>query len=364
VTSIRQRLALLSQPTAADNALALDSQAYVADEIQDIEKQAIFRNSWQYACHASEVRELCKVHIFEIAGIPLVVVRGQDNHLRAFYNVCQHRAGPVACDNTTVTHLRCAYHGWTYDLTGQLLVAPEMESTAGFNACDVHLKSVHCCEWQGMVFVHLGESPGAIEEFFAGIIERIKPIDLGRMSFHHRETYEVQCHWKVYMDNYLEGYHLPYVHPSLSKLLDYRAYDTELFDWYSLQSSPLQDDDGIYGEGEAFYYCAYPNLMLNILPGRCQLNQVLPNGSDRCLVHFDYFYADLESATTQSMIQRDLEFSDEIQQEDIDICEQVQKGLSSGAYQAGRLCHKREQGVWHFQEMIRAAYRDWLSRTA
>jgi choline monooxygenase len=137
-------------------------------------------------------------------------------------------------------------------------------------------------------------------------------------------------------------------------VLDYRAYDTELFDWYSLQSSPLRNSTAIYGDGEAFYYFVYPNVMLNIMPGRMQTNRIVPLGPDRCRVEFDYYYA--QDAAAQARIAADQEFSDEVQQEDIDICVAVQRGLTSGTYEAGRLCPKRESGVWHFHNQLRAAY--------
>ncbi len=176
------------------------------------------------------------------------------------------------------------------------------------------------------------------------------------MRYLRRDAYEIACNWKVYIDNFLEGYHLPHVHPGLSKVLDYRVYDTELFPWQSLQNSPLRNSDDIYGSGEAFYYFIYPNVMLNIMPGRMQTNRILPLGPDRCRVEFDYYYAQDDKALAR--IARDQEFSDEIQQEDIMICEAVQKGLTSGSYEAGRLCPKRESAVWHFHNQLRAAYAD------
>ena len=144
------------------------------------------------------------------------------------------------------------------------------------------------------------------------------------------------------------------MHPGLCRGLDYRAYDTELFPWQILQTSPLRDSGEIYGEGEAFYYQIYPNIMLNIMPGRLQTNRVLPLGPGRCRVEFDFFYSQDEKA--QSRIARDAEFSDEVQLEDVAICEAVQQGLASGSYDAGRLCPKRESGVWHFHNLLRAAY--------
>jgi choline monooxygenase len=187
---------------------------------------------------------------------------------------------------------------------------------------------------------------------YGGIAERVAPVELAAMTFHSRVEYEVACNWKVYIDNFLEGYHLPHVHPGLSKVLDYRAYDTELFDWYSLQHSPLRDASDVYGDGDAWYYFVYPNTMLNIMPGRLQTNVVVPLALDRCRVTFDYYFTGDGASRSDS----DLRFSDEIQREDIDICERVQKGLLSGGYVPGRLCPKREAGVWHFQNLLRQAY--------
>src|SRR5262249_10524854 len=150
------------------------------------------------------------------------------------------------------------------------------------------------------------------------------------------------CNWKVYMDNYLEGYHVPYVHPELCKLYDYRNYTTEVHHYYSLQCSPLSGQENIYtrGEGGAYYYCIFPNFMLNILPGRLQTNLVLPLAHNRTLVIFRYYYDDVTSPAALKMIEDDLRYSDRVQQEDMQICEHVQKGLESRAYDRGRFSVK------------------------
>jgi choline monooxygenase len=223
-----------------------------------------------------------------------------------------------------------------------------------FHVEDFRLPQYRTAVWQGLVFVALDEDTPPLESVYGGIAKRIAPIDLATMDFVHRDAYEIACNWKVYVDNFLEGYHLPYVHPGLSKVLDYRVYHTELFRWYSLQHSPLRANDGIYGDGEAFYYFVYPNVMLNIMPGRLQVNRILPLGPERCRVEFDYYYSPDPEA--RSRIGRDREFSEEIQQEDIAICEAVQRGLASGAYEAGRLNPRRESGLWHFQNLLREAY--------
>jgi len=339
------------------HAHALHARHYFGDDMLAMELRAVFARSWQLVAHQGQLAEAGDHVVENIGGTPVLLVRGQDGVLRAFPNVCRHRAGPLAfCNGKGARALHCKYHGWTYKLDGQLRNAPEMQDAGDFKISDIHLPPLRVHEWAGLVFVALRDDVAPFEEVYAGIVERIAPIDLSAMSYQRRDAYEVECNWKVYVDNFLEGYHLPHVHPGLSKVLDYRAYDTQLFPWYSLQSSPLRDTAGIYGDGEAFYYAIYPNIMLNVMPGRLQTNRVLPLGPGRCRVEFDYYYA--QDPKAQARIAMDAMFSDEIQHEDVAICEAVQKGLASGFYEAGRLCPKRESGVWHFHNLLRAAYAD------
>ncbi|MEZ5521325.1 MAG: aromatic ring-hydroxylating dioxygenase subunit alpha [Dokdonella sp.] len=338
-----------------EHAHALPARYYFGEAMLEREHEAVFARSWQLVAHREQLAEPGD-HVVEMIGkVPILVVRGKDGVLRAFPNVCRHRAGPLAlCNGKGANALHCKYHGWTYTLEGQLRSAPEMQGAKDFDVTDIRLPPLRAHEWQGLVFVALDASVAPFEEVYAGIVERIAPIDLSAMRYLRRETYDIACNWKVYVDNFLEGYHLPHVHPGLCKVLDYRAYDTELFPWQILQTSPLRDSGEIYGEGEAFYYQIYPNIMLNIMPGRLQTNRVLPLGPGRCRVEFDFYYAQDDKA--QSRIARDAEFSDEVQLEDVAICEAVQHGLASGTYDAGRLCPKRESGVWHFHNLLRAAY--------
>lgn len=344
-------------------ASALPARYYFGDGMLAMEQRSVFARSWQLVAHHNQLAEPGDHVVEKVGEVPVIVIRGQDGVLRAFPNVCRHRAGPLAlCNGKGARALHCKYHGWTYTLEGQLRSAPEMQAAADFNAADIRLPPLRVHEWQGLVFVALSDDVPAFDEVYGGIVERIAPIDLSAMRYLRRDSYDIDCNWKVYIDNFLEGYHLPHVHPGLSKVLDYRAYDTELFPWYSLQSSPLRDGGEFYGEGEAFYYHVYPNVMLNIMPGRLQTNRILPLGRGRCRVEFDYYYAQDDKA--MSRIAADQTFSDEVQIEDVTICEAVQKGLASGFYEAGRLCPKRESGVWHFQNLLRAAYAGDAGATA
>jgi choline monooxygenase len=333
---------------------ALAARFYTDPVVLELEQQEVFSRTWQLVSHAGALTSPGDHVVSEVAGTPFLVLRDEGNELRAFHNVCRHRAGPLAsCNGRGAGMLRCRYHGWTYTLDGRLRAAPEMAEARDFDVGSISLTAARVREWHGLVFVALSDATPAFDTVFGGIAERIEPVDLAGMSFQSRVEYLVDCNWKVYVDNFLEGYHLPHVHPGLSKILDYRAYVTELSDWYSLQHSPMRDGEEIYGDGDAWYFFVYPNIMLNIMPGRLQTNRVVPLGLNRCRVDFDYYY----NAEGAARSERDQSFSDEIQREDIAICEAVQRGLVSGGYVGGRLCPRREAGVWHFQNLLRDAYR-------
>lgn len=340
-----------------EQATTLPGYMYADPTFHGFDAERIFARNWQLICGAEKLAKAGDHVVAEIAGRPIILVRGDEGTLRGFFNVCKHRAGPLALTDGNAHQLQCKYHGWTYKLDGQLRAAHEMQLAKDFDISCIHLDAIKVAEWEGLVFACIGEAP-ALDKVLDGIRERIRPIDLSRFRFQSSVAYEVHCDWKAYVDNYLEGYHLPHVHPGLNKLLDYRQYTTNLAPWYSYQQSPLDGDQGPYTAGEAHYYFIYPNMMLNILPGRLQTNRVVPVAAGHCRVLFDYYYTDMESDAARQMILRDLAFSDEVQREDIGICERVQKGLGSGVYTAGRISPKRESGVHHFQELIRKAYRD------
>ena len=348
----------LSSPesmTGVAPARSLAPEHYCGAEALARDQRLVFERTWQLLGHVRQLVDTGQHIAATIGRTPVLVVRGGDGIFRAFANVCRHRAGPLVLSGGRGSRaLRCRYHGWTYDLEGRLRHAPEMGDAADFRPEEGCLPRFRAGAWQGLVFVSLDDRVPALEDVLSGIVQRIAPIDLAAMAFAHRDTYTIECNWKVYVDNYLEGYHLPYVHPGLSGILDYRRYQTDLFAWHSLQHSPVSAGEELYGNGEAFYYFVYPNLMLNVLPGRLQVNRVLPAGPERCIVEFDYYYA-REGYTPEAM-QRDRAFSEEIQQEDIGICEAVQRGLASGNYEPGRLNPRRESGVWHFHQLLRRAY--------
>ncbi len=342
----------------------IPSAWYTDPRVHQLDRDAVFSTTWQYVADAHQLARRGDHIVTDVAEQPIIVVRGGDGALRAFYNVCRHRGGPLAMKDGNADMLICKYHGWTYRLDGMLRGVPHFNRVELFDKRNYGLTPVHLAEWEGLVFVSLAERPKPLEGYLKDIRERIAPTSLGGLRFARRIDYEVRANWKVYVDNYLEGYHVPYVHPELYTLYDFDAYVTEVHDWYSVQVGPLTGDRNVYtaGGGEALYYQIFPNLMLNVVPGRLQLNVVIPIAPDRCKVMFRYYYDDVTSPAAQRRIEADIAFSDKVQQEDAEICERVQRGLGSRAYDKGRFSVRFEEGVYHFQKLLKTAYRAWLKR--
>jgi choline monooxygenase len=338
---------------------------YTTGGFYAFDNEAIFSRQWQYAGHVQQLPNPGDCLLLTVADNPLIVVRGKDNELRAFYNVCRHRAGPLMTSSGHCERgmLQCQYHGWTYTLDGMLRGVPHWNRVDLFDKRDYGLLPVAIDVWQGLIFVHLSPNPRAIGEQLAGISERIAPINVSGLQFEQKIVYPVACNWKAYVDNYLEGYHVPIVHPELNKILDYNQYRTETYDNYSLQYSPFRSDADalMYSNAErAFYYFVFPNIMLNIVGDRLQVNVVVPTGPETCDVHFEYLYRDVASDAARTVIASDIAYSETVQREDEEICAQVQRGLRSKAYHVGRYSVEREEGVHHFHGLLRAAYQQML----
>ncbi len=225
--------ALAPQPAAT--ALALPAACYTQPEFAAIERGAVFGRSWQLVGHAAQVAAPGDHALAGIAGVPLVIVRGDDGTLRALHNVCRHRAGPLAdCNGSGATQFTCRYHGWRYALDGRLLGAPDMGRAQDFDVAAIRLPQARVASWQGLLFAALDDAAPPFEEVVEGIEARAG-CSLAGYEFDRHASYEVGCNWKVYVDNYIEGYHVPRVHPGLASLLDDAAYATTLGRWSSLQ---------------------------------------------------------------------------------------------------------------------------------
>jgi choline monooxygenase len=341
---------------------------YTDARVYELERQTVFARSWQFAARADQVSEPGRYVTCEVAGEPLVVVRGSDNTLRAFFNVCRHHAAAVMTEEEGEARvLRCPYHGWTYTLEGELKGTPDFAGVCGFERASNGLVPVECGEWEGWVFVKLEGGGPTLEEFLsAELIEQTRPLNLRGLRWMERRRYSFDCNWKVFVDNYLDGgYHVPYLHKGLDSVLDYSNYTIENGERFCLQASPVvsegaEAETGAVRRGErALYYWLYPNFMFNWYEGVMDTNLVIPRGVDKTEVVFDFYFADVSEAARERNL-ASINVGQRIQDEDVSICKSVQRGLTSRAYRRGRLSVRREAGEHLFHRLLHADLRTGL----
>ena len=339
-------------------ARTLPSAYYFDPDVLENENRNVFARSWQLAGRADQVREPGQFFTTTIANEPLLIVRSSDGELRALSNVCRHRAGPVAKGEGKRPVLQCGYHGWTYGLDGRLLQTPEMAGIECFDRGDFSLPRFQVEIWNELVFVNLDLDTAPLSDFLGDLVNRLAPRNYDGFRLAARKEWSLDCNWKVYVDNYLEGYHIPIVHPGLFRELDYPNYRTETRANYSIQHAPLKRPERIRVEnpGEDIdYFWIWPNLMLNVYPDNFSTNLIVPLGPTRTLTLFDWYFRNPDAPGVRERIAETIAFSDEIQLEDIDICEAVQRGLRSATYDNGRYSPSRENGVHHFHGLYAAA---------
>ena len=348
-------LARFDADAPLEDAWTIPGSWYTDARVAERERRTVWSRTWQLIARVDQLAGVGQYVTAEVGGEPVVAVRGADGVLRAFYNVCRHHAAAVmTAPCGRADKLRCPYHGWTYDLAGKLRGVTELEGVRGFAREDHGLVPIAVATWERFVFVHLDPDPPAIEAHLGELVAQVAPLGLGKLGFVERRTYELACNWKVFVDNYLDGgYHVPHLHEGLASVLSHKDYTIECGARFCLQASPIVEragnaDMAEVRKGRALYYWIYPNLMLNWYEGYLDTNLVIPLGIDRTRVVFDFFFADPASPDNA----RSIDASERIQHEDLAICESVQRGLGSRAYQAGRLSVRREAGENLFHRLL------------
>lgn len=363
MTDLDEVLASYDAVAPLAEAWTLPGPFYTDPRIAELEARAVFGRSWQLVGRVDQVAEPGAFVTAVIGGEPIVVVRGQDGVLRGFFNVCRHHAAAVVTECAgKADRLRCPYHGWTYALDGRLRSPTEWGGVERFDADRFGLVPVGgVTTWEQFVLVHLDPDPPGVEEWLgARMVQSIAKLDLGSLKFVQRREWILECNWKVFVDNYLDGgYHVPFLHRGLNSILSFKDYTIECFDRVCLQASPIDPAGGeamtaSVRKGDAQYWWLYPNLMLNWYEGYLDTNLVVPLGVDRMKVIFDFWFADPADVATN---EQSIDVSDRIQDEDHAICESVQRGLKSRAYGAGRLSVRREAGEHLFHRLLAANLR-------
>jgi choline monooxygenase len=345
------------------------SSWYTDWRLLELEQRTVFSRSWQMSGRAKQLREPGQYITGEVVGEPILLVRGRDGVLRGFYNVCRHHAAAVVPESQgKLDHLRCPYHGWIYNLEGALIVAPEFGGFCNFEKSINGLIPIRAAIWQDWAFVMLLSKGPSLEDFVGkDLIEQFKKLKLEQLSWFERRSYTVNCNWKVFVDNYLDGgYHVPQIHTALNSVLDYSGYKIETGERFCVQSSPTVSGgaDTITAEvrkgDRVYYFWVYPNFMINWYEGVMDTNLVVPRGIDRTEVVFDYYFMDVSEKAREKNL-ASIAVSERIQTEDVAICESVQRGLTSRGYSTGRLSVQREAGEHLFHKLLYADLKSGLS---
>jgi len=322
-----------------------------------LERERIFRGSWQYVGHVGEVPEPGTFAAADAGGVPVVLVRDADGDLRGFLNVCRHRGHVVAAGNGRRLTLQCRYHGWTYGLDGALRAAPRAERELGEERAELGLVPVAVDAWGPFVFINTNFDASSLAEALGDVPERVASagIDVGALAFRLRARSEVAANWKVVCENYLECYHCPVAHPGFSARFDVSQERYVLADGGRVlsQAAPLRGtEDGEVVRGE--FHFVWPNLVINVYAGRpnLALGPVVPVAPDRSARFLDYFFA---PDADEEWVEELLAFDDQVGREDVALVESVQRGVSTGLVEHGRLLAESERLVARFQQLVREA---------
>ncbi len=358
--------------------MSLRAEAYTEPQWHDADLAAVFRRTWQWVCHVEKLREPGSYVSTVVADMPVAVVRDRSGELRAFYNVCKHRAHELLSGSGTTRNIVCPYHAWTYGLDGRLKGARRTDGMQYFDKSQICLDRIQVEEFGGFVYVNLDPTATALVEQapdLAADIARWAP-DVAGLTHAKRLSYDVRTNWKNVMDNFLECYHCHIAHKEFVSLVDMSTYEVVTHGiWSSHFAEAGKEQNAAYDVAgatvtEHAVWWLWPNTCLLRYPGRgnFMVFQVVPAGPGRTLETWDFF---LESTELDEAEQQSVRYVDEVLQvQDIDLVESVQRGMSTPAFDQGRIVYDpegsglSEHGVHHFHGLILEAYRSLVADTA
>jgi choline monooxygenase len=343
-------------------AKTLHTGFYTDPEVYAAAKEKIFVPSWQLIGDAALVQTPGQCHPFTLLehylDEPLLLTKDKDQHIRCLSNVCTHRGTLVVQEPCALSHLRCRYHGRMFKLDGSFHSMPEFKEVQNFPSKEDDLASLPLFRWGPLLFASL-DTAAAYTPYLQDMISRVGWLPLDDFVFHPAlsRDYTVHAHWALYCENYLEGFHIPFVHAGLNTVIDFGNYTTELFTYASLQLGIAKEEEGCfdlppsspdYGKKvAAYYFFVFPNMMFNFYPWGLSINIVKPVSIQQCKVSF------LTYVWKEELLHKgagaDL---DTVELEDEAVVGAVQQGVRSRFYQHGRYSVTREQGTHHFHRII------------
>jgi choline monooxygenase len=369
-------------------AATLSPEAYTSDEFFGVERERVFGSSWVAVGCSARLREPGDVLVAEVAGRSIFVVRKQDGTLRAFYNVCRHRGTQLltAGECRVKRFIRCPYHSWAYDHDGRCIGTPmftgsdipadqqaafDMQDVAAFDRADYGLLPVAVDAWGPLVFVNLEADPEPLLDHLGDLPTRTAGYRLDEWQVARTAEYEIKANYKLVAENFMEYYHLPWVHPGLVKVspidAHHRWQGTGMYAGFCTSPIAPDTDDGGWQSGlqpisglndadatSARFIWLFPNVAVSILPNHLFIIHARPVAPG--LTHETTYLLTHPAATgaagTERAVDEIAKFWDAVNREDIDIVERVQAGLDSTPFPGGRLCYRFEEPLHRFQNMI------------
>ncbi len=334
-------------------ARALPREYYTSNDILAAEQERIFAAHWNSVGRASRLARPGDFLVRAVAGESIIVVRGQDDAIRAFFNVCRHR-GTRLCSEESGRFgqvIQCPYHAWTYTTEGVLLGAPHMQEVAGFEKADYPLHAAAVAEHDGFVFVSLAPSPPAFADWFAPLAHRFRRFGLDRLEIGHRVEYDVGANWKLVFENYSECLHCPVIHPELASRLPYDSGANDLVEGPFLGGymtiaephesvtitgrtcgPPISAHVGEDDRRRAYYYAVMPNLLVSIHPDYVNYYLLTPLAPDRTRIDSEWLFGKPGAGFNPADA---IAFWDLVNRQDWHIIEQSQRGIASRRYAPG-----------------------------
>ncbi len=343
-------------------AQTISKEFYCSESVFQLSKEKLFSPSWQFIGHSDMVPKPGDIHPFTLLehflDEPLILTRDRENTLHCISNVCTHRGNIIANRPCRLTNLRCSYHGRLFHLDGQFMSMPEFKEVKNFPTKEDNLPSLPLFQWGKLLFSSLNHGIGH-ELYFKEMMDRLSWLPLGDFIYQPElsRDYAVKAHWALYCENYLEGFHIPFLHAELNAVIDFSNYTTELYRYSNLQLGIAKEDEDCFelppGSPDfgkkvaAYYFFVFPNMMFNFYPWGLSLNVVMPVSLNETRISFLTFLwkEDIYDTGAGSGL-------DTVEKEDEEVVQNVQKGIRSRFYEHGRYSVTREQGTHHFHQII------------
>jgi choline monooxygenase len=364
----------------------LPNDWYTSRELFDLEQRTLFREIWHCVGRVEQVAEPGQYFVTEVADEQVVVVRGRDGELRALSNVCLHRAGPVAVGCGKRNAFQCPYHGWTFELDGRVRNTQGMDGTEDFEPQRMRLPRFQVGTWGPTVWVAL-EPTVTLDEWLGDVTPRLANYGIDEMRFAGGRRWTIGCNWKMYVDNYMEGYHIPFIHPGLAQSLSptiytYRLgrYSNEQYGGEPHPRGPGSRVAGILGGTQEFrrlkpppdgldesertgyyFHWVFPLTTINFMPDGLLMFRVRPVAPELTESMFMWWFPEPRSFQDRLLQAAIVNFGHLVNTEDYEICQQAQKGMRSRVYRQGRYAASQEMCLHHFHAMLTSAMRPHLA---